>query len=412
MSDARVGELLNWIESVSGTEWIWYAKYVAANDTYAKPNVHQGGPYLAKELLRVVFPRLGFRSASEQNPALTIPVALDSHGLRRDIRVVYYNSKVLGQHNGRDEARMTRWGGRDFPLLAEEATGSLVVFAFRWVPTEDADACRIWLCETPDEEDTILDQTGPVEPGVGLLYSPVGALHPLLQEEDVDRPCTLDVDELPEEWRIRFPTGEAIIEEVVARLPGVARMRADRRLLRRRDCEYELYRSIERLLVMPRIREGFGSVDIFVDFANAVTNRRKARAGRSLELHTRRIFVEENLPHSHGKATEGKRVPDFVFPSIDHYHDLHWDSRRLRMLAAKTTCKDRWRQILNEASRISTKHLLTVQEGVSVTQFREMVESGVQLVVPAPLIATYPAEVQGELVSCERFISETRAQCA
>ncbi len=45
------------------------------------------------------------------------------------------------------------------------------------------------------------------------------------------------------------------------------------------------------------------------------------------------------------------------------------------MLAVKTTCKDRWRQILNEAQRIKPKHLLTLQEGVSHRQFDEMQES-------------------------------------
>ena len=48
------------------------------------------------------------------------------------------------------------------------------------------------------------------------------------------------------------------------------------------------------------------------------------------------------------------------------------------MLAAKTTCKDRWRQIINEADRIKLKHLITLQEGVSEAQFREMQEAGVQ----------------------------------
>jgi hypothetical protein len=55
------------------------------------------------------------------------------------------------------------------------------------------------------------------------------------------------------------------------------------------------------------------------------------------------------------------------------------------MLAAKTTCKDRWRQILNEADRIPAKHLLTLQEGVSEGQFREMNDAGVRLVVPRAL---------------------------
>ena len=81
------------------------------------------------------------------------------------------------------------------------------------------------------------------------------------------------------------------------------------------------------------------------------------------------------------------------------------------MLAAKTTCKDRWRQILNEADRIEWKHLLTLQEGVSVSQFREMQQSKVVLVVPEPLIKSYPESIQCEVVPFARFIAETKAVC-
>ena len=78
------------------------------------------------------------------------------------------------------------------------------------------------------------------------------------------------------------------------------------------------------------------------------------------------------------------------------------------MLAVKTTYRDRWRQILNEADRIMTKHLLTLQEGVSVCQFQEMKDSGVRLVVPAGLKASYPADIRPELVTLENFIGDVR----
>ena len=78
------------------------------------------------------------------------------------------------------------------------------------------------------------------------------------------------------------------------------------------------------------------------------------------------------------------------------------------MLAVKTTCKDRWRQILNEANRIPTKHLLTLQEGVSEGQFKEMSEAGVQLVVPAPLASSFPESVRPHLQTLESFIGDVR----
>jgi hypothetical protein len=76
------------------------------------------------------------------------------------------------------------------------------------------------------------------------------------------------------------------------------------------------------------------------------------------------------------------------------------------MLAVKTTCRDRWRQILNEADRVKTKHLLTLQEGISENQFREMQQEGVQLVVPSPVISSYSSDIRPHLLSLEDFISE------
>jgi hypothetical protein len=78
------------------------------------------------------------------------------------------------------------------------------------------------------------------------------------------------------------------------------------------------------------------------------------------------------------------------------------------MLAVKTTCRDRWRQVLNEADRIATKHLLTLQEGVSEGQFREMTDARIQLVVPEPLISAFPKSIQPHLQSLESFIGDVR----
>jgi hypothetical protein len=50
------------------------------------------------------------------------------------------------------------------------------------------------------------------------------------------------------------------------------------------------------------------------ELANAVTNRRKAGSGLSLELHARTIFDEEGLRYSHVEVSEGKKRPDFLFP--------------------------------------------------------------------------------------------------
>ena len=86
-------------------------------------------------------------------------------------------------------------------------------------------------------------------------------------------------------------------------------------------------------------------------------------------------------------------------------------ARTLKSGSIRTSCRDRWRQILNEAARIERKHLLTLQEGVSESQFREMTEARVQLVVPGPLARKYPDSVQPHLQTLESFIADVRLLC-
>ena len=150
----------------------------------------------------------------------------------------------------------------------------------------------------------------------------------------------------------------------------------------------------------------------FLEHAQSVLQRRKARAGNSLQLHVRQVFLEESLREGHefsyNPISEAGKRPDFLFPSADAYHNSAYPEQQLRMLAVKTTTRDRWRQILNEASRIGTKHLFTLQEGVSVNQFQEMLSANVQLVVPASLHQKYPASIRSSLQTLESFMGDIR----
>ena len=105
--------------------------------------------------------------------------------------------------------------------------------------------------------------------------------------------------------------------------------------------------------------------------------------------------------------TEGNKKPDFIFPSQDDYHNADFPTERLAMLAAKTTCKDRWRQVLNEANRLrdGNKYLCTLQQGISAMQMDEMESEKVILVVPKPYITTYPKDRQNRIWTVQKFIS-------
>jgi hypothetical protein len=77
---------------------------------------------------------------------------------------------------------------------------------------------------------------------------------------------------------------------------------------------------------------------------------------------------------------------------------------RLTLLGAKSSCKDRWRQVLSEAARIPEKHLLTLEPGISVNQTDEMKQERLQLVLPKSIHETYQASQRNWLMSVSGFI--------
>jgi len=106
--------------------------------------------------------------------------------------------------------------------------------------------------------------------------------------------------------------------------------------------------------------------------------------------------------------TENRAKPDFVFPSIIHYHDADFPAIRLTMLGVKSTCKDRWRQVLSEARRIEKKHLFTLEPGISENQTNEMMENKLTLVLPKQLHSSYKPAQQTSLMQLKHFIELAR----
>ena len=129
-----------------------------------------------------------------------------------------------------------------------------------------------------------------------------------------------------------------------------------------------------------------------------------------MEHHLSAIFDENHILYSSQAVTEGNKRPDFIFPSEANYHDILFPTEKLISLAAKTTCKDRWRQVINEADRLRgrEKYLCTLQQGVSAAQMDEMQEEKVILVVPQPYISTYPKDRQDRIWTIEKFVSYVR----
>jgi hypothetical protein len=174
--------------------------------------------------------------------------------------------------------------------------------------------------------------------------------------------------------------------------------------------EEALFRLLERQLVLKRLREGFGDdVDAFVDFSLSVQNRRKSRVGYALEHHVQAILDANGIRYTRAPVTERTSRPDFLFPSIAAYRDPRTAAESLAMLAVKSTCKDRWRQILAEADRLAVKYLLTLEPGISVTQTDEMIARNVVLVVPSEIHNTFTDNQRRHILTLRAFLDRMKS---
>ena len=236
---------------------------------------------------------------------------------------------------------------------------------------------------------------------------------------EFEEPEADKLDSIIDKFGTTFPKTAEFSDLARLSLPEVhAEDDPDAALIAWLDHEEALFRRLERRVVSSRIEAGFVNedgtdVDGFISFSLSVQNRRKSRMGHSLEHHLAAVFLAHGVAHVRGAVTEHNHKPDFLFPDLATYQTAPPEGdARLTMLGAKSTCKDRWRQVLAEAEKISRKHLLTLEPGISEPQTHQMEASSLQLVVPQPVQGSYTGAQQGWLWSVADFIGEVRAKQA
>ncbi|MGB3316214.1 MAG: type II restriction endonuclease [Albidovulum sp.] len=234
---------------------------------------------------------------------------------------------------------------------------------------------------------------------------------------EFEEPEADKLDSIIEKFGTTFPKTAEFSDLARLTLPEVrAEDDPDAALIAWLDHEEALFRRLERKVVSSRIEAGFvddsgTDVDGFISFSLSVQNRRKSRMGHSLENHLAAVLRAHDIRHIRGAVTEHNHKPDFLFPDLETYQAAPAEGDpRLTMLGAKSTCKDRWRQVLAEAEKISRKHLLTLEPGISEPQTDQMEASSLQLVVPSPVHGSYTDAQRGWLWSVGDFIGEVRAR--
>ena len=207
-----------------------------------------------------------------------------------------------------------------------------------------------------------------------------------------------------------FPPTRELARFARESLGDLSRLDPDSRLDAWLKREAQLFYALEKRIVGARISRpnAFASVEEFLSFSLSVQNRRKSRMGWSLENHLDALFADAGLRFDHPGRTELNKKPDFLFPGIREYSNPAYDESLLRMVGAKATCKDRWRQVLSEASRIRTKHICTLEPAITINQTEEMRSSSIALIVPRQNFGTFAEGQRKHLLTLSEFIKSIR----
>lgn len=368
-----------------------YCKFLSANDS-GENGSHQAGILISNKAMDL------FITEDEKNslPIVKKPITIIwPDQTRTESTYTYYWSK--------GEARITGFG-KGFKYRTPEMTGSLFI-----ITRNQDDTYEAFFLNNADDIDEFLSEFSVSATQNDLLR--LLDLNTLSVTEDarlrkaIERfISSLDIDFPSTEIMAR--AAREIENEVKDHIRDIAR-NPDKKILSWTNVEYELFRALEQVRYQGFLQHGFKDIDEFVETAKAVLNRRKSRAGKSLEHHLAEVFDYNGIVYEAQVVTEGNKKPDFIFPSGQAYHDKDYPVEGLISLASKTTCKDRWRQVINEADRLKdrTKYLFTLQQGISENQLKEMQAENVVLVVPKEYITTYPKEAQKSILSLAQFIA-------
>lgn len=367
-------------------------KFISPNDA-GLTGSHQCGFYLPKDVHEMFTPY-----PPEKGTLTKHPVSIEWQGeLTTESVVTWYGQKT------RSEYRLTRFG-KGFPFLTSDSVGNLLVL----IPKNDAEFLAYVLDLDEDIEEIQASLGVEVVESWGVYQN--GAPQIETEDECIDRLFRRFAEALE-----AFPSGAEFseqareaLEECIEQFDNLS---ADRKLIDIMDAEYKLFRMAERQICQSEIVRVFKDVDDFLNTASSIMNRRKSRAGRSLENHVEYLLRSASVPHEM-RPTDIDGKPDVVIPSTAAYFDEGYPTDKLFIVGVKTTCKDRWRQVLNEGKRVSEKHILTMQPTISSNQLNEMHAAKVTLVVPEKLHRQYPDNTDINLLNVAEFIESVHAKLA
>jgi len=344
-------------------------KFISPNDADVTGG-HQRGYYLPKtdgvwEIYTQVPPKKGV------NDETSVSVVW------QDGRTTASCIKWYGKE--KSEYRLTTFG-KDFPYRTADSVGDLLVL----IPKSYTEFNAYVLFH-----DTDIDQ---IQAALGVDIVRTWAAYVQDAPDESEQECVdrhfRDFVKSLTDW----PKGKVFSTEaqkaLINCIDALSKYSADRKLIEFTQAEFKLFRIAERYLCGNDIVGPFKDIDDFLKTAKRIMQRRVRRAGGALENHFEYLLKDAQIPYKMQPTLDGR--PDVVIPCEDAYNDPSYPLDKLFVVGIKTTCKDRWRQVIQEGKRQPNKHLVTLQPAISGGQLQQMHEAGLTLVVPNKYHKAYP----------------------
>ncbi|MDM7948014.1 MAG: type II restriction endonuclease [Oceanibaculum nanhaiense] len=166
-----------------------------------------------------------------------------------------------------------------------------------------------------------------------------------------------------------------------------------------RSIEWDLFREFQRReRAVSLVRIVMGDTPATVDATHVIrrlvdtlpeidrlmlsaSQQRKSRAGYSYEHHIEAMLAGGNIPFEKQVIIEARKRPDFILPSFGFINARTSATTTGLILSAKTTLRERWKQVEREKGRRAL-FLTTVDQNIAGNAIDDMASFGVHLVIP------------------------------
>lgn len=291
---------------------ISFTKFITANDTGATGG-HQAGFHIHKNAWSLFFDKPG-EKGSNKDKFVTIKWQND---FETSSRFIYYG---VGTRN---EYRLTRFG-KGFPYLQDNNIGDLLVLC-----KKSDNYYEAFLLQTDEDIDEFLLL-------LNISNADINGIVPTQYQQTSEGKLQECFDSFIETLTVDFPStinlatkARGCYNNVYNITRRAIQSNPDKQILGWLDAEFQLFKAIENNKYSQRIKTPFQTVEELVETANTILNRRKSRAGKSLEHHLAEIFSSFSLSFSAQATTENNKKPDFLFPGAEAYHNPKFDNKKL-----------------------------------------------------------------------------------